>query len=261
MKIITLSIFIILFSDYSYSQNVSKFDTVKQQNIHSEMRKKYNFKNLSKKQTKEILTKYNGVYNQDIENKIGKSIFSKPYLLSDGRILLYSIFDSTAALYESIEHLMSVVETSKKLSQKSSQHMLTGLLPYGSDFPLHVDELINKLSQQLSIPIDSLDRSNKSMEILDKKFKEMESSEFIYQNYFAMIVAYAGEVMIKTTPGSYWKMTYNEKDSLWEPYIITSNQTKFNPWRELYVEINENPNNPCLSCALAGELHKYGLMK
>src|SRR5262249_37759958 len=88
------------------------------------------------------------------------------YVLRDGRALLICAYDDKAVAYESVNDLRYTIASGRQGAQ--SGHILRGLLPFGSDFPAHIEQMISEVASMLGIERTALDFSRDSARRIDR---------------------------------------------------------------------------------------------
>ncbi len=153
---------------------------------------------------------------------------------TDGRLLI--LFDrSWGVLYESINEYHKLKELSQAFfPQGTPQHVLAGRLPYGEDFPAHIDEMIRDLAQALNLPLETFDFTSASLAQLDPKIKRRGREACLNSPaIFAGLVAYTMEIA-RRRRGWRWVMLRNSQHDIWEPWLSDDRGWYFNSWSALY---------------------------
>jgi len=99
---------------------------------------------------------------------------------------------------------------------------------------------VNNLATSLDLPHDTLDRSDASLDAIDRAVRRIRPSRCMKDpNLFTLLVAYVGEV-IRSVAGGRWEMRLAEMDATtWEPWVIDGRNREFDPWWIVYKELHE----------------------
>jgi hypothetical protein len=158
---------------------------------------------------------------------------------TDGRLLI--LFDrSWGVLYESINEYHKLKELSQAFfPQGAPQHVLAGRLPYGEDFPAHIDEMIRDLAQALNLPLETFDFTSASLGKLDPKIKRRGREACLNSPaIFAGLVAYSMEIA-RRRHNWRWVMLKSELHDIWEPWLADDQGWYYSNWITLYTTFAE----------------------
>lgn len=156
-----------------------------------------------------------------IEGKLSfcDSIFNEyelnAYCLEDGKVILQE--SSRYALYPSLKVLSDVLSG---YTGPYTKEFLDGKNPYGKDFPLQVDNIINKLLTDLSVSPDM--SKTDVLQKLDSIIVKNRGDAFL-DKYLLGFVAIIGNSIIEDFGGK-WEMVLADDRRTWNPGIIINNQ-------------------------------------
>jgi hypothetical protein len=205
---------------------------------------------VTKSEAKALLAE--GGWTRDPEND---SAYVCEAYVSDRGELLFLHNHGRSILHASRKEFMEKMEESRR--QPPPQHVLEGLLPQGPHFIEAVPALIDELAGHLKLSRELLDGSFESLHVVDAALKKVRPRRRILEtpNFFAGIVAYAGEVMRKET-GGHWALE-EVAGGIYEPYIdVDLRQGNYlNPFLEPYKTIYEEKRGGLsLAAIVSGEL-------
>jgi len=193
------------------------------------------FQKVSKQQVKELLQEEGWTKDEAFSRR---SASESVYLHTDGRVL-EAIVPGPGLLYIGIRQFTLELERVEKLKSMGAQHILKGRLPYGEGFPQHVPALIDQLAVRFKIPREELDGTVESLTKIDEKIKRYGKRKTFESDLFAIILAYAGEVLRLRTNGQ-WLMRLDEIDNeTWEPIIVGSNGNYYAFFLHIYEQFEE----------------------
>jgi hypothetical protein len=193
------------------------------------------FQKVSKKQVKELLQEEGWTKDEAFSRR---SASGSVYRHTDGRVL-EAIVPGPGLLYAGIDQFILELARVEKLKSMGAQHILKGRLPYAQDFPQHVPELIDQLAVRFKIPREELNGSVDSLTKVDEKIKRYGKRKTFESDLFAMILAYAGEVLRLRIKGQ-WLMRLDENDNeTWEPFIVGSNGNYYAFFSHIYEQFEE----------------------
>jgi hypothetical protein len=119
-----------------------------------------------------------------------------------------------------------------------ARDILANVFPYGADFPLHIAGLIRDLAARLDITESALDRSLRSLELVEEGVRAFGGGPRAVTEIFANLVAYMGEVLIDRNGGS-WYMLWRPDHRVWEPYVVTESGEFCDPFTHLHDQLRE----------------------
>lgn len=189
----------------------------------------------SKNEVVELFKLYNPKKRGDLNvPDLGMSYYELP----DGRILII-IGDkiSSGRMYKSVAELNKI---RNKVPAKRSEHILSNLIPDDKKFLASVNLYIDSLADKLKIPREKLDRSLKSVRLIDTAYKKaLPSQAVFFKKDYLYLIAYLGEVY-KHEKGGEWFFEKYEDEESYEPYIKIANGRIINPFRDLFKDCYEN---------------------
>jgi hypothetical protein len=139
-----------------------------------------------------------------------------------------------------------------------ARHILAYVFRYGADFPLHVAALIRELSTTLRLEPSDLDRSIRSLALLEESIIELGGGHVALDELFPHLVAYIGEVLIEYNGGS-WYMLWRPDYQVWEPYVVTESGEFCDPFTHLYDQLFEHDRGFSLLTAISRMTEEAGL--
>lgn len=185
-------------------------------------------RNVRKKELAALLSESGWI---PIDLKLSNSVSSLEN--EDGRLLIL-IDRHWGVLYESIIEYHKLMEMTKALYPEEPQHILKGRLPYGKEFPAHVDEIVRDLAEALNLPIHALDYTSASLGKLDPKLKRRGREACLNSPViFGGLVAYTMEIA-RRRKGWRWVMYKHPQHDVWEPWLSDDQGWHFNSWSALY---------------------------
>jgi len=205
-------------------------------------------RSLTAKQVQELLKKPG--WAPDPELSSGGS--SPAYKHSDGRILV--VFENgKGKLGESREALLKLITA---VGQQKPVHLLSGRLPQGKEFVTEVPKLIDQLAMNLGIPRNELDKSEGSLDIVDKAIKRIGRRKSMKPEVFAPLVAYVGEV-IRQAVGGEWELRLAADGETWEPWIVRQNSRDHPPFAIVFRELYEGGKSASIRGAVHGQIRSH----
>lgn len=142
---------------------------------------------------------------------------------------------STYRMFEPMSEFYALVQDHKP----KSNHMLLGLLPYGKDFPAHIDEMVQALAEVLNVPVEALDYTSSSLDRLSPKIKRRGREACLNSPaIFAGLVAYSMEIARRQLNWR-WVMLKSEFHDVWEPWLADDQGWYYSNWITLYTTFAE----------------------
>jgi hypothetical protein len=149
------------------------------------------------------------------DRELSESVGWKHYTLPNGSELVVRP-DGGGRLWEKRDEL---VELLKEVRELKPHHFLTGLLPQGQGFMDSVPGLLDTLPQILRTDPAKLDKSQESLDIVDKAMRRLGYARVLEPKVIAPLIAYVGEVVRAATNGS-WEMRLGSDGKTWEPWVV-----------------------------------------
>ena len=150
------------------------------------------------------------------------------FQFSDGRILF--LFDGeppTGTLWPTRD---SVLQSLVSNAEEPEEQALAGGLPLGQGFPEQVPNLIVALADALQLEPESVDYSDASLMLIDRRVKERyKPADRLSGRLFPGIVAYVGEA-VRQRVGGVWEMRKAYRGEAWEPWVRSPNGREFAPF-------------------------------
>lgn len=195
---------------------------------------------VSSKRIQSFLKSSEWTLDSELTAQIPENIYTSAiYKNSDGNILQV-LSDGSGNLYESTEDWLSLLEEVEALRHQEPTHVLHERLPQGQDFINQVPELVHDLATKLGISPQQLDKSGRSLEIVDRAIRRKGRRKCLEPEIFAPLVAYAGEVLQQRI-GGHWEMRATEYPEVWEPWVIDAQGRGHQPYIIVYDELDESP--------------------
>ena len=169
---------------------------------------------LSAKETRRLLQTTGHTLDDDLSRVCLCEVFD----LAEGGVLL--LFENgKGRLYESKDEMLALLKEVEEEALKGPKSIAADL-PQGRAFADQVPELIGKLAILLNIDAAQLDRSEVSLENVDKALRRLRPQQLLTPEVFAPLTAYVGEVIRGATGGS-WEMRRGpDPGQSWEPWIV-----------------------------------------
>jgi hypothetical protein len=168
---------------------------------------------------------------------------AKVYELPDKRILIVRP-DGKGALWDPAGFQEVIASLSYTGPVKS--HFLEGLLPSGEKFPTTVPDSANLLSEKFRLPIEDLSYTMDSLLAIDRRMSRfLDPQDCVKAPLFEPLTAYFGEVLRRAVDGE-WVMRRDDRDVVWEPWIVTREGREFAPFLMVFEEFNDAPPDPSL---------------
>jgi len=189
----------------------------------------------SKKEVNELLKKFNPQKRDDLNvPDLGFSY----YEFSDGKILIViGLKEGPGRMYKSEAELNKI---RNRVPAKKSEHVLSDLIPDDKKFLASVNLYIDSLADKLKIPREKLDRSLKSVRLIDTAYKKaLPSQSVFFKKDYLYLIAYLGEVY-KHEKGGEWFFEKYEDEESYQPYIKIANGRILNPFLDLFKDCYEN---------------------
>ncbi len=240
------------------------------------MRKKDAVRRMRARSVQVLLKESGWSLDSELTAQISANIYTRAiYKSSDGRVLQI-LEDGAGNVYESIEAWLSLLQSLRSIQNQPPIHLLHGRLPQERDFINQVPELINELAVKLDIPLQQLDKSEKSLEAVDWAVRRKGQYKCLEAEIFAPLVAYVGEV-IKQEINGRWEMRTAEDlreivmqkiDDRWkevrlgenpevgEPWIVDEQGRNYSAFIIVYDELYESPKC-CIYGAIGGQIRSH----
>jgi hypothetical protein len=190
----------------------------------------------SKKEVLELFKKYSPKKRDDLNvPDLGFSYYELP----DGRILIIiGEKISSGKMYKSVTELNEIC--TQVPFRKDGEHVLSNLIPDDNKFLASINLYIDSLADKLGIPREKLDRSLKSITLIDTAYnKERPSQSVFFNKDYLYLIAYLGEVFKHEKGGDWFFKRYPDEDS-YQPYIKVANGRILNPFLDLFKDCYEN---------------------
>lgn len=211
------------------------------------MTKKKSSRGLSAKQVQVLIQSSGWFINNDLTTRIPADIYiDSIYSHTDGQTLAI-LRDGAGRLYDSHEDWLLHLASLEQLQHQEPMQILNERLPQGQDFARIAPGLVEQLARELDIPVELLDRSRSSLELVDQAVHKKERDECLAPEVFAPLVAYLGEV-IKSNTDAQWDMRLASNGITWEPWLVSSSRS-FPIASMVYDELSEEPD--CSISAIA----------
>ena len=187
---------------------------------------------LTTKEVKAFIQKSKGV----LDSVFTKKYLNETYVLADKRVIVF--FHTHGYLYQSMDDLKTWINfLNSKRGNNNPAHILKGKLLYGSNFLVHVNELVDTIVDifKLKDQKPSLDQLKKLDKLIEKNAKSLLQNQF----FFSGMVAYVGEIFKQELSVANWDLVNLSTDAeIFEPYIL-SERKRYNPFFLVYTEIYE----------------------
>ena len=211
------------------------------------MSKKSSSKGLSAKRVKGLVQASDWFLDSDLMTRLPADIYVNAiYSRPDGHTLVV-LKDGAGRLYNSQEDWLSHLASLEHLQHQEAVHILQERLPQGQDFVRSIPSLVEQLSRKLHMPIERLDKSRVSLELVDQVIRQKERDECLSPEVFPPLVAYVGEV-VRSSTNLDWEMRLASNGATWEPWLVSPNQS-FSIASMIYDELSEEPNYSVSSVA------------
>ena len=160
------------------------------------------------------------------------------YQFSDGRILfLFEGEPATGSLWDSRS---AVLESLRRPTESTRDHVLNGRFPLGRNFPERIPELVAHLADQLELQDEELNFTVESLKRLDARMKErIKPEDRLGSGVFPSLVAYLGEVVRQRVEGT-WEMRHAGHAEVWEPWIHSPDGREFAPFICLFEQLTNH---------------------
>ncbi len=195
---------------------------------------------LSAKQVQELIQLSGWFVNNDLTTRVPANLYIDAIYSHPNGQTLTVLKDGAGRLYSSNEDWLLHLASLEQLGQQEPAHVLSERLPQGADFARIAPNLVEQLSRRLNIPIERLDWSRASLELIDQAIHQKERDECLDPEGFAPLVAYLGEV-IKRSTDAQWEMHLASDRTTWEPWLVSSNRS-FPIASLVYDELSEEPD-------------------
>lgn len=201
---------------------------------------------------KVLIEDSNAVYQSVISEKMDYGIY---FVGEDGIIILRE--DGGTYYRENRSEVLALLETPAKL-------IVNNEIPYGNQFPLKTTEFIDTLQNKLKIDKDKLDftlASLKEVDICINKIKWNNSLELEDELLFP-IVAYVGEILVKSKIGTWEIREYKEEEGIFRDIIINAGDgaREYEIQFAIIQEFNNYKKNISIYDTVLSELNKYKLI-
>ncbi len=198
---------------------------------------------LSAKQAQKLIQSSGWSIDNDLNARVPESIYyvAAVYSHLDGQVLVV-LNDGVGRLYNSREDWLSLLASVEETIRNPRRpvHFLDGRLPQGRDFARIAPSLVEQLARELDIPLEQLDGSRASLELVDQMIHQKEPDESLASEIFAPLVAYIGEV-VKSSTDLEWEMRLGSDETTWEPWLVSSSRS-FPIASMVYNELYEEPD-------------------
>jgi hypothetical protein len=158
-------------------------------------------KALSANSVREVLARTPHRLDVELTGKTGDSVYALP---DGGLLLIFSSQDGRGRLYESRDEFVAMYQHAEKLARRGPINPFRELLPQ-ANFVSTVDDLVRQLPSALKLDAAILDKSEASLEAIDRVLRKMRTERVLTSAVFASLFAYVGEVMRLKTGGR-WEM-------------------------------------------------------
>lgn len=151
------------------------------------------------------LRRYKDLYELDV------------HLISNGEVLVRE--GDYYTLYYKLSDLDKLLNQAGLA--ENGEEVLKNKNPYGEKYPLHTNQLILNLANQLSVT--SQGSSKELLIALDQRLDSMENGQEFKRDHFINLIAVVGEVLLKKYGGD-WYMEMAGDNKTWNPYLIIKGQ-------------------------------------
>jgi hypothetical protein len=178
-------------------------------------------------------------------------------ILSDGRVFLYLEGDR-GVIYPSREALVKVIKEGEAEAAKGPFDPVKELLPPRDDFIRDIETHAKSLGKVLHIPEEALDRTEASLDAVDKHIRRLTKAKRMTPEIVTPLVAYVSLVMLRARSDLSWttahpttgvqftvhedgKMTmgpYRYMEELSEPTIAVPDGGLLWPFRLVHLELH-----------------------
>lgn len=204
------------------------------------MSQKISSRGLSVKQVQKLIQSSGWSINNNLTIAIPDDIYTQAiYSNPDGQVLAV-LKDGIGRLYNSHKDWLLHLESLEQLRHQEPVLIIDERLPQGEDFALVAPNLVEQLARRLGIPLEQLDKSRSSLEIVDRAIRQKERDECLAAEIFAPLVAYLGEV-IKNSTEAQWEMRLASNGTTWEPWLVSPGRS-FSIASMVYDELSEEPD-------------------
>jgi hypothetical protein len=205
-------------------------------------------KALSANSVREVLARTPHRLDVELTGKTGDSVYALP---DGGLLLIFSSQDGRGRLYESRDEFVAMYQHAEKLARRGPINPFRELLPQ-ANFVSTVDDLVRQLPSALKLDAAILDKSEASLEAIDRVLRKMRTERVLTSAVFASLFAYVGEVMRLKTGGR-WEMRLDSDGTTWMPWIVDSSGRSYAVF-PIYKEIYEHRRSVSLRGLVAGIL-------
>lgn len=173
-----------------------------------------------------------GGYKPDPE--LSRAITCSAYILPGGESLL--VFETgKGVLYPNRDELLKTyLERVEKAKRESLQPQ--PILPDPGSFVERVPNLLAALPALIGIPSEELDRSESSLDLIDRAIRKLGTNRVLEPDVFSALAAYVGEVVRELTHGSWSTVLGQAGEAV--PCIVDANGHRYFPSR-MYKELLE----------------------
>jgi len=165
------------------------------------------------------------------DDVLSEQTWSEAHLLNDGRVLLH-YRDGKGTLYPSYEALAELIRQTEELARQGPVDLSQTLLPPVGDFLRDVGALAARVGSALRIPDDALDRTQESLDAIDKAVYRLAAAKRMSSEIVTPLVAYVGEVMRLACDGRW--TTVNGRN---EPMVATLGEQLYQPFAIVIGEL------------------------
>ena len=204
--------------------------------------KQYPLKNVGAEAVNILLKK-----RHRIDEELSKQLMGRVYVLEDGRALLVD-YDGTGLLWESHEELTKNYWASLKRALQRNDP-LREILPDPHRFETNVLAIVAERPSFLDCDAQSLDFSEKSLDIIDNAIRKFGPERVTTVEVFPWLVAYVGEVIRRLVNGVWNAQDSSAKRA--EPEIVDPTGGRYQPVR-IYKELLEHGRSASMRAFVQG---------
>ena len=220
-----------------------------------DMSKKIKPNFLSVKDVKVLIENRDGKYNKKLSDLSGFDI----YLLNDDGILIVDNDGGTHYEKNDKDAVIEMLSTPPELITHETKD-----LPYGKQFVVHVDDVIQDFVLLTGIDSSYLDKSLESIKYIDdfiNKQQQVKSPMEIESEFFYGLIAYSGEVLIKENQGNWVLREYSGDGGVFSEPLIVKDNLDYELYSPIMMEIHENKGRFSLYDVIDAELNKYKMLE
>lgn len=175
-------------------------------------------------------------------------------LVNGGALLLFE--NGKGRLYESRSELRAILHELEREARRGPKSVCHAL-PQGEKFAEQVPELVHKLATLLKVELALLDRTEVSLDEVDKGLRRLRPQKILTPEVFAPLTAYVGEVIRNATQGQWEMRRGSDADQTWEPWIVDPSGRSCAPFG-IYKDLLEYGRSASLRGWVAGTLATWG---